>query len=222
MPINIAMDGPVGAGKSTIADRVAEALNILHLDTGAMYRAVGVTVLDRGIDPADEEAVTALCRSICVDVSFEPGVGQHTLVDGKDVTGLLRTEEAGRAASKVATYPGVRAEMVRSQQRLATQHDMLMDGRDIGTRVLPNASLKIYLTASPEVRAQRRYQQLIEKGQEADFETVLRDLIARDDQDMHRATDPLRQADDAVVVDTSNLTFEESVNAVLALARKSS
>ncbi len=221
MPVNIAMDGPVGAGKSTIADRVAEKLGILHLDTGAMYRAVGVAALRRGLDPADEEKVVSMCRSIRMDVNFEPGKGQRTLVDGEDLTDELRTEKASMAASKVATYPGVREEMVRSQQRLATEHDMLVDGRDIGTRVLPDATVKIYLTASAEVRARRRYLQLLEKGQQADYETVLKDLIARDDQDMHRAADPLRQAEDAVVVDTSDLTFDESVEAILKLVRES-
>lgn len=219
MPINIAMDGPVGAGKSTIADCVARSLGILHLDTGAMYRAVGVTALKRGIDPADRDKVTEMCRNISLDVSYESD-GQHTFVDGEDVTGILRTEEASMAASKVATYPGVRAEMVEAQQRMAKSHDMLVDGRDIGTRVLADAPVKIFLTASPEVRARRRFLQLQEKGIHEDYEKVLDDLIKRDKQDMSRETDPLKKAEDAVEVDTSEMTFQESVDEILRIIRE--
>ena len=219
MPINIAMDGPVGAGKATIADCVARSLGILHLDTGAMYRAVGVTALKRGIDPADREKVTEMCRNISLDVSYESD-GQHTFVDGEDVTGILRTEEASMAASKVATYPGVRAEMVEAQQRMAKSHDMLVDGRDIGTRVLADAPVKIFLTASPEVRARRRFLQLQEKGIHEDYEKVLDDLIKRDKQDMSRETDPLKKAEDAVEVDTSEMTFQESVDEILRIIRE--
>lgn len=219
MPINIAMDGPVGAGKSTIADCVARSLGILHLDTGAMYRAVGVTALKRGIDPADREKVTEMCRNISLDVSYESD-GQHTFVDGEDVTGILRTEEASMAASKVATYPGVRAEMVEAQQRMAKSHDMLVDGRDIGTRVLADAPVKIFLTASPEVRARRRFLQLQEKGIHEDYEKVLDDLIKRDKQDMSRETNPLKKAEDAVEVDTSEMTFQESVDEILRIIRE--
>ena len=219
MPINIAMDGPVGAGKSTIADCVARSLGILHLDTGAMYRAVGVTALKRGIDPADREKVTEMCRNISLDVSYESD-GQHTFVDGEDVTGILRTEEASMAASKVATYSGVRAEMVEAQQRMAKSHDMLVDGRDIGTRVLADAPVKIFLTASPEVRARRRFLQLQEKGIHEDYEKVLDDLIKRDKQDMSRETDPLKKAEDAVEVDTSEMTFQESVDEILRIIRE--
>ena len=219
MPINIAMDGPVGAGKSTIADCVARSLGILHLDTGAMYRAVGVTALKRGIDPADREKVTEMCRNISLDVSYESD-GQHTFVDGEDVTGILRTEEASMAASKVATYPGVRAEMVEAQQRMAKSHDMLVDGRDIGTRVLADAPVKIFLTASPQVRARRRFLQLQEKGIHEDYEKVLDDLIKRDKQDMSRETDPLKKAEDAVEVDTSEMTFQESVDEILRIIRE--
>jgi cytidylate kinase len=219
MPINIAMDGPVGAGKSTIADCVARSLGILHLDTGAMYRAVGVTALKRGIDPADREKVTEMCRNISLDVSYESD-GQHTFVDGEDVTGILRTEEASMAASKVATYPGVRAEMVEAQQRMAKSHDMLVDGRDIGTRVLADAPVKIFLTASPEVRARRRFLQLQEKVIHEDYEKVLDDLIKRDKQDMSRETDPLKKAEDAVEVDTSEMTFQESVDEILRIIRE--
>ena len=214
MPLSIAMDGPVGAGKSSIADAVAERLGILHLDTGAMYRAAAVYCLDCGVDIDDREAVEKLVNGLVVDVTFEEG-HQLTFADGRDVTRRLRTEATSMAASKIATYPGVRRAMVRAQQALAKTQSMLVDGRDICTVVLPNASVKIFLTASDTVRAQRRYLQLQEKGKQADFAEVLEDLRRRDRQDMERETDPLRIAEDAVVVDTSDMNFEESVEAVL-------
>ena len=214
MPLSIAMDGPVGAGKSSIADAVAERLGILHLDTGAMYRAAAVHCLDCGVDIDDREAVEKLVNGLVVDVTFEEG-HQLTFADGRDVTRRLRTEATSMAASKIATYPGVRRAMVRAQQALAKTQSMLVDGRDICTVVLPNASVKIFLTASDTVRAQRRYLQLQEKGEQADFAEVLEDLRRRDRQDMERETDPLRIAEDAVVVDTSDMNFEESVEAVL-------
>ena len=214
--LNIAIDGPVGAGKSTIADEVASRLGILHLDTGAMYRAVGLAVLQHGIDLQDEEAVTALCKQSQVDVRYENG-SQVTLLDGQDVTGLIRSQEVGTAASAVSRYAGVRRLLVQRQQELAQTQPMLLDGRDIGTVVLPNAPVKIYLTATPEARAMRRLKQLQEKGETADFAEVLAEVNARDEQDMNRAVDPLRQADDAIVVDSSDLTFEETVQAILRL-----
>ena len=219
MALNIAMDGPVGAGKSTIADEVARRLNILHLDTGAMYRAVGLTALKRGLDVTDEEAVTRLCESLTVDVAHG-ATGQRTLVNGEDVTDGLRTEEVSMAASKVATYGGVRRAMVAAQQRMARQTDMLLDGRDIGTRVLPEATVKIFLTADAEERARRRFEQLKEKGVAADFDEVLADLRRRDEQDSRRAIDPLRAAEDAVIVDSTNLTFEQTVETIVRLAKE--
>ena len=219
MALNVAMDGPVGAGKSTIADAVARRLGILHLDTGAMYRAVGLTALTRGVDVNDEDAVTRLCESLSLDVTHGPD-GQHTLVNGEDVTGGLRTEAVSMAASKVATYGGVRRAMVAAQQRMAAQTDMLVDGRDIGTRVLPGATVKIFLTADPTERARRRWEQLKEKGVAADFDEVLDDLRRRDDQDMHRAIDPLQAAEDAVTVDSTGLTFEETVEKIVGLVEE--
>ena len=219
MALNIAMDGPVGAGKSTIADAVANALNILHLDTGAMYRAVGLSCLKAGIDYEDEAAVTALCEQLEMDVRHEAD-GQHTLVNGEDLTGGLRTEAVSAAASRVATYAGVRRAMVAAQQALAAKTDILLDGRDIGTRVLPDADVKIYLTAAAGERARRRWLEYQKKGQDVPFEEVLRDLEARDRQDMNREVDPLRQAEDAVVVDTTELDFDGSVAAVLAVIRE--
>ena len=210
--LSIAIDGPVGAGKSTIADEVSRRLGILHLDTGAMYRAVGLAVTGQGIDPQDEAAVTALCEKggAHVDVRYENGA-QVTLVNGQDVTGLIRTQEAGTAASAVSRYPAVRRMLVARQRELAKEQPMLLDGRDIGTVVLPDAPVKVYLTASPEARAQRRLNQLREKGEDADFAAILAEVNARD-------VDPLRQAEDATLVDSSDLTFEETVQAILKLA----
>ena len=218
MALSIALDGPVGAGKSTIADEVARRLGILHLDTGAMYRAVGLSALRRGLDIQDEAAVTAMCRALRITVTYGPG-GQRTLVDGEDVTHLLRTEDVSLAASTVARYAGVRQAMVALQQQLAATTAMLVDGRDIGTNVLPDATVKIYLTASAEERARRRHVQL---GGTESYEQVLADLRRRDDQDMHRAVSPLRVADNAVVVDSTELDFNQTVEEILALVKEKS
>ena len=193
--LNIAIDGPVGAGKSTIADEVAARLHILHLDTGAMYRAVGLAVMDAGLDIKDEAGVTALCAAgrAHVDVRYQDGA-QHTLVNGQDVTSRIRTQQAGTAASAVSRYAAVRQMLVRRQQEIAAAQPMLLDGRDICTVVLPNAPVKIYLTASAEERARRRYLQNLEKGDNTPYEDVLAALNARDAQDMGRSVSPLRQA----------------------------
>lgn len=219
MPLNIAIDGPVGAGKSTVAEDVSKRLGILHLDTGAMYRAVGLTALRRGIDPKDGEAVTAMCDTLHMTVTYAEQK-QHTFVDGEDVTPFLRTEEVSMAASAVSGHPGVRRAMVALQQKLAAETDMLLDGRDIGTRVLPHAGIKIYLTASEEERARRRYQQLTEAGTAADYKRVLEDLRRRDAQDMNRAVDPLRRAEDAILVDSSDLDYEATVRAILRIVEE--
>ena len=219
--LNVAIDGPVGAGKSTVADEVAKRLGILHLDTGAMYRALGLTALRRGIDPGNEEAVVALCRSLKVFVRHEED-GQHTLVEGEDVTGLIRTPEVSMAASTVSRYAEVRKEMVRIQQQLAAETDMLLDGRDICTTVLPNAAAKIYLTASAKERARRRWLEMQQKGMPDSFEQVLEDLKRRDDQDMNREVEPLRRAEDAVLVDSTNLDFEQTVEAILKIVEEKS
>ena len=218
MPLTIAIDGPVGAGKSTISDVVAKRLGILHLDTGAMYRAVGLYMLDHGVDPKNQEAVSTLCEEgkVLVDVRYENGA-QCTLLNGKDVSGRIRAQEVGQAASAVSRYPAVRRMLVRRQQEMAKGQSMLLDGRDIGTVVLKDATVKIYLTASPESRAQRRMLQLREKGDDTPFETILAEVNARDYQDTHRETDPLRQAEDAVLVDSSDLTFDETVSAILSI-----
>ena len=214
MPMNIAIDGPVGAGKSSIADRVAARLNILHLDTGAMYRAVGLQALRTGTDMADEAAVATLAEGIDVQVRYEDGA-QRTLLFGEDVSDLIRTGEVSAAASAVSRWPAVRRRMVRAQQELARQTDMLIDGRDIGTVVLADAPVKIFLTATAEERARRRYLQQMEKGDTTPYEQVLRELNARDAQDMNRKTDPLRQAADAVLLDSTGMTADEVVDAIV-------
>lgn len=217
MPLTIAIDGPVGAGKSTISDAVAARLGILHLDTGAMYRAIGLCALEKGIDPQNEEAVGQLCQEgqAQVDVRYENGA-QITLLNGRNVSNAIRTQEAGTAASAVSRYAAVRSMLVRRQQEMAQGQSMLLDGRDIGTVVLPHATVKIFLTASPEIRAQRRMAQLREKGDQTPFEQILAEVNARDLQDTTRALTPLRQAEDAVVVDASALSFDETVNAILS------
>lgn len=219
MPLTVAMDGPVGAGKSTIADVVAQRLGILHLDTGAMYRAVGLSALRRGIQLNDEAALEKLCGEIELAVAYH-AEGMHIFVDGEDVTGMIRTEEVSMATSTVSKIAGVRRAMVAMQRKLAAETPMLLDGRDIGTRVLPDAPVKIYLTADAEERARRRWEQLKEKGTEVPYEQVLEDLRRRDDQDMNRTVDPLRPAEDAVIVDTTGLTFDESVEKILAVIKE--
>lgn len=216
MPMNIAIDGPVGAGKSSIADLVAQRLSILHLDTGAMYRTIGLYMLRNGIDPQDEQTVSANVTKPNVRVLYQNGA-QRTLLDDKDVTDLIRTGEVSAAASAVAKWPAVRHHMVRAQQALAQTADMLIDGRDIGTRVLVDSPCKIFLTASAEERAMRRYKQQIAKGDMTPYEQVLAELNLRDAQDMNRATDPLRQADDAVLLDTTNMTIDEAVEAIVKI-----
>ncbi len=217
--MTIALDGPVGAGKSSVAEETARRLGILHLDTGAMYRAMGLQTLRLGIDLTDEEAVSRMAESLRVDVRYTQGA-QQTLVEGEDVSGLIRTPEVSMAASTVARYARVRQVMVDLQRRLASEQSMLVDGRDIGTRVLPQASLKVFLTASAEERARRRFLELQAKGLPDTYEQVLEELKKRDDQDMHRAVDPLRPAEDARMLDSTSLSFEEVVDTLVAWARE--
>ena len=219
MRLNVGIDGPVGAGKSTVADAVAAKLGILHLDTGAMYRALGLTALRRNMDVQDEQAIVALCNSLNFAVTHEAD-GQHTFVEGEDVTGLIRTQEVGMAASTVSRYAEVRKAMVRLQQKLASETDMLLDGRDICTTVLPDATAKIYLTASAEERARRRFLELQKKGSNEPYEQVLEEVKERDKQDMNRPVEPLRQAEDAVLVDSTNLSFKEVVDAIIAIVEE--
>ncbi|HJC49180.1 MAG TPA: (d)CMP kinase [Candidatus Anaerostipes avistercoris] len=211
---SIAIDGPAGAGKSTIAKTIAKKLEFIYVDTGAMYRAMALYFIRNGIDPADEDAVNAACGDIHVGIAYEDGI-QQVLLNGENVTGLIRTEEVGNMASKTSAYPTVRATLLDLQRDLAKKADILMDGRDIGTNVLPDADLKIYLTASSGVRARRRYDELIEKGEKADLDQIEKDIIIRDKQDMEREIAPLKQAEDAVLVDSSDMTIEEVVDCIM-------
>ena len=211
---SIAIDGPAGAGKSTIAKTIAKKLEFIYVDTGAMYRAMALYFIRNGIDPLDENAINAACADVHVGIAYENGA-QQVLLNGENVTGLIRTEEVGNMASKTSAYPTVRATLLDLQRDLAKKADILMDGRDIGTNVLPDADLKIYLTASSEIRARRRYNELIEKGEKADLAQIKKDIIIRDKQDMERKIAPLKKAEDAVLVDSSDMTIEEVVECIL-------
>ena len=207
--ISVAIDGPAGAGKSTLARRLAADFGYIYVDTGAMFRTIGLYALRAGKDPKDNEAVNALLPNITLEFTFIEGE-QHIYLNGEDVSTAIRTEEVGMAASAVGANPAVRAFLLEMQRDMARTQNILMDGRDIGTVVLPNATVKIFLTASAEARAQRRAKELAEKGQPADFATVLADIRQRDYQDSHRAVAPLKQADDAILVDTSSIGLQES------------
>ncbi|MBQ6326700.1 MAG: (d)CMP kinase [Clostridia bacterium] len=215
-PFSIAIDGPAGAGKSTVAKAVATELSAMYLDTGAMYRAFGLYILRRGAIK-DKSAIIAAVDDVDITVEFIDGA-QHIFLGGEDVTQAIREPEVSMAASEVSTVPEVRERMVALQRKIAEGHDVIMDGRDIGTKVLPNATLKIYLTASVEERARRRCLELEQKGIPEPYEKVLEEMKARDYQDTHRAASPLRPADDAVTVDTTNNTLEESVAEIRRLA----
>lgn len=216
MILSIAIDGPSGAGKSTVADDLAGRLGILHLDTGAMYRAFAWQALQEGISCQDEAALTALTERTQLEVQFLDGI-QHTLVNGKDVTALIRTPEISMATSDSSRFGPVRRFMVRMQQEMAKQQSMILDGRDIGTKVLPVATLKVYLTASAEVRARRRFEELQAKGHSDSYEEILQDVIRRDEQDSTREIDPLRPADDAIIVDSSDKTQAQVVDEIESL-----
>ena len=219
MRFNLAIDGPAGAGKSTIAKRVAKELSFVYVDTGAMYRAMGTYFSDLGIAPEEQEKIEAACKDVKISISYENGE-QQVYLNGVNVTGRLRTEEAGKMASATSAYLEVRKKLVELQQEMAENTDLVMDGRDIGTAVLPNAPLKVYLTASAHVRALRRWKELTEKGQTADLAKIEEDINERDYQDMHREHSPLVQAEDAVLVDSSEMTIDEVVEKILSLARE--
>ncbi|MDO4286011.1 MAG: (d)CMP kinase [Eubacteriales bacterium] len=216
MPISIAIDGPAGAGKSTIARRVAGKLGFIYVDTGAMYRAMALFLLRKGIDPTDAEAVSGRCREAQISIAYRDGE-QVVLLNGEDVTPFLRAEEVGNMASVSSANPQVRVKLVELQQSLARTENVVMDGRDIGTVVLPQADLKIYLTASVEVRANRRYLELTKKGEAAVLSEIAAEIRERDERDMTRAVSPLKQAEDAVLVDTSQMDIEQATDAILAL-----
>jgi len=214
--INIAIDGPAGAGKSTIAKALAKSRNMVYVDTGAMYRAIGLYCSRKGIPGDDEAAVVSELDNITVSLAYENGE-QVVYLNGENVNGLIRTPEAGNMASAVSVFPKVRAKMVELQQGLAATTSVVMDGRDIGTVVLPDAEVKIYLTASSAVRAKRRYDELVAKGMECDLANLQKEIEERDYRDMNRETSPLRQAEDAVLLDTSDLSVDEVVAAMQAV-----
>lgn len=207
---SIAIDGPSGAGKSTMAKSLAKELNFLYVDTGAIYRTVGLEVFRRGVNPSDAGAVAGILPRLSIEMGYGEDGLQHMYLDGEDVTAAIRQHEISDYASKVSAIPAVRGFLLEMQRKLAREHNVIMDGRDIGTVVLPDADLKIYLTAGAEDRANRRFLELQERGQKTDYETVLRDVLQRDRQDMEREIAPLRQADDAVLVDTTGIGLDGS------------
>lgn len=217
--INIAIDGPAGAGKSTIAKAVAKRLGMIYLDTGAMYRSVAYYVLEHGADVNDERAVEALLPGIVMDIRYENGM-QQIYVSGKNVTPYLREPHMSKAASDVSALPCVRYKMVELQREFAASHDVVLDGRDIGTFVLPDANCKFFMTASPEERAKRRFKELTEKGSVCTFEEVLADINKRDYNDSHRAVAPLKQAEDAVRIDTTDMSIEQVTECVERIVKE--
>lgn len=218
MGYNVAIDGPAGAGKSTIAKLVAKEKGYIYVDTGAMYRGLAIHFLNRGIDPEDRDAVAEACRDAEVTIGYEDGV-QQIYLNGENVTSMLRTEETGNMASKASAIPEVREKLLELQRSLAREKDVIMDGRDIGTNILPDADVKIYLTASVETRARRRYDELREKGEDCSLEEISRDIKERDERDMTREIAPLKKADDAVLVDSSDMTIQQVVDEICSHCR---
>lgn len=216
---SIAIDGPAGAGKSTIARKVAKTLSYIYVDTGAMYRAMALYIIRNGISPEDSESISRICKDADISIEYRGGE-QVVLLNGENVNPLLRTEEVSAMASKSSANPDVRKKLVQLQQELAKKQNVVMDGRDIGTVVLPHAACKIYLTASVKERAKRRYLQLKRRGQEADFDQIEREIQERDHRDMTRSISPLRQADDAVLIDSSDMTVDQVVKTILQIARE--
>ena len=219
MGFNIAIDGPAGAGKSTIAKRVAKELSFIYVDTGAMYRAVALYLIKNGISPEDEAGLLRACGQIHISIEYENGE-QQVILNGENVTGQLRNEEVGNMASAAAAKPCVRETLLTLQRDLAVKADVLMDGRDIGTNILPDAQLKIYLTASVETRAGRRFRELQEKGEACTLEAIAKDIEERDRKDMSRETAPLKMAEDAVLVDSSETDIEEVAARIISLYRE--
>ena len=211
--MQIAIDGPAGAGKSTIAKKLAGESGYIYIDTGAMYRAMALYLLRCNISPDDMESIERACENADISIEYVDGV-QNVILNGENVSSLIRTQEVSNMASASSVNGKVRKKLVGLQQKLAASTDVVMDGRDIGTTVLPDADVKIYLTASPEVRAKRRYDELTEKGEECDLETIKREIIERDERDMNREISPLKKADDAVLVDTSDMDIEQVIKAI--------
>ena len=218
MSINIAIDGPAGAGKSTVARRAAEKLGFIYVDTGAMYRAIALYLIRQGIAPEEKEAIAKECEGADVSITYQNGE-QVVILNGENVNGLIRTDEVTRMSSAASAVPAVRARLLDLQRGLAARNNVLMDGRDIGTCVLPEADVKVYLTASTECRARRRYDELSAKGEDCDLKEIEADIRQRDERDMNREFSPLRQAEDAVLLDSSDLTVEEVIERILALCR---
>ena len=219
MSFNIAIDGPAGAGKSTAAKLAAKELGFIYVDTGAMYRTIALYLLRSGTDMEEESALQAALEDIDVRISYEQGV-QHMILNGEDVSGLIRTPEVSDMASRSSARPAVRKKLLDLQRQLAAREDVLMDGRDIGTAILPNADLKIFLTASVAERARRRFLEMKEKGEACSEEEIRREIEERDYRDMHREISPLVQAEDAVLLDTSDMTLEQVVEKITALAKE--
>lgn len=216
MSYNIAIDGPAGAGKSTIAKKIAKKLGYIYVDTGAMYRAMALYLIRENIDPSETDRINEKCKEADITIGYENGE-QIVYLNGENVNGLIRTEAVGNMASASSPNPNVRKKMVELQHKLAVSKDVVMDGRDIGTCVLPNAQVKVYLTADSRVRAERRYKELTEKGVSCDLDTIENDIIERDHQDMTREISPLKQAEDATLIDSSYMTIDEVVESVVAL-----
>lgn len=218
MGYNIAIDGPAGAGKSTIAKLVAKELGFIYVDTGAMYRGLAVHFLKKGIVPGEVEKIEAACEDAKVELGYENGV-QQVYLNGENITSQLREEAVGNVASVSSAVPAVRAKLLDLQRNLAKEKDVVMDGRDIGTNVLPNADVKVYLTASVECRAMRRFKELEEKGEACDFEQIRQDIQERDKRDMTREIAPLKQAEDATLIDSSEMGIDDVVKAIIALTK---
>lgn len=216
MSYNIAIDGPAGAGKSTIAKSIARQKGLIYVDTGAMYRAMALFMLREGVSAQDAQRVSEKCQEADITIAYEGGE-QVVYLNGENVNGYLRTEEVGNMASATSVQPAVRRKLTQLQQALAAKRDCIMDGRDIGTCVLPNAQVKIYLTASSDVRAKRRYDELNAKGEACDLEAIKADIEERDYRDMHREHSPLKQAEDAILVDTSHMTIDQVVEHIIGL-----
>ena len=219
MGCNIAIDGPAGAGKSTIAKKVAKELSFIYVDTGAMYRAMALYLLNHGVNGENQEEIETVCSGADISIEYKNGE-QIVILNGENVNAMIRTEQVGNMASKSSANTKVRAHLLKLQRTLAEKNDVVMDGRDIGTVVLPDAQVKIFLTASPEARAERRYKELVEKGMDVKYDDILNDVITRDYNDTHRKTAPLKPAEGCVTVDTTELDFEQSVEKIISVIKE--
>ena len=218
MSFNVAIDGPAGAGKSTIAKKIAKQMGYTYIDTGAMYRAMALYFIQNGINAEESDKISTKCKEADITIQYQEGE-QIVLLNGKNVNGLIRTEEVGKMASVSSVNKDVREKLVDLQQKLAATANVIMDGRDIGTCVLPNADVKIYLTASSYIRAKRRYEELMSKGERVEFDMIEKDIIERDHRDMTRELSPLKQAEDAILVDSSNMGIDEVVQKIISLCK---